>query len=69
MFNLSNIVSKIWNTLGLPTPKAEIHLAMLGPTLLHSPTFVKVHLNSRTTWPLGGLISFAMPQPRLQAQS
>jgi len=69
MFDLSNIVSKIWNTLGLPTPKVEIHLAMLGPTFLHSPTFVKVHLNSRTTWPPCEFISFAMPQPWLQAQS
>jgi hypothetical protein len=24
MFDLSNIVPKIWNTLGLPTPKVEI---------------------------------------------
>ncbi len=49
MFDLSKIVPKIWNTLGLPIAKVEIHLAMLGPTFLHSHTFVKVHLNSRTT--------------------
>ncbi len=41
-FNLYNCPLKIWESIGILTPKVRVHLGVWGFTLSHSPTFMGV---------------------------